>query len=214
MATASNGKGLSTPKEAAEILGLKEKYVKTLIREGVLPAKRIGKFMRITQEGLDSFIANLDDSNNGKKRMSENVRSQIKYHAKLKSKESTPKAIQMMTDRILKIKQDLAALNDSDKKVPVVAKYKSTISAKVANMEKMEAITEELGELGEQAYPGMRDFVDEDPDTLEEIFTQEAQGPQEGNHETLQAGAKSMESGEKEPKSMTEFYHKQMESGK
>ena len=203
MATASNGKGLSTPKEAAEILGLKEKYVKTLIREGVLPAKRIGKFMRITQEGLDSFIANLDDSNKGTKQMSEGVRSQIKYHAKLRSKDSTPKAIQMMSDSILKIKADLEALDDSDKKVPVVAKYKSTISAKVANMEKMGAISEELEALSEQAYPGMRDFVDADPDTLEEIFTQEAQGPQQ-----VEGEAKGL--ADKAPNSMTEFANEQL----
>lgn len=210
MATTGNGKGLSTPKEAAEILGLKEKYVKNLIREGILPAKRIGKFTRITQDGLDTFIANLDDSSKGTKRMSENVRNQITYHAKLRSKVSTPKAIQMMAARILEIKADLATLDDSDKKVPVVAKYKSTISAKLANIKKMGAISEELEALADQAYPGMRDLIDMDSDTLEELFTQEAQGVQEGNHETLQVGAEAKEIGQKVPKTMKEFVNEQL----
>ena len=189
--TAQKHEVILKPNDVAEELGVKVGSVMRLLRAGTLKGFKVGgKSWRTTKAALDEYTNTSIENGNGKgRKMSDVTKNRIRYHAKLKSKESTPKAIQMMTDRILKIKQDLAALNDSDKKVPVVAKYKSTISAKVANMEKMGAITEELGELADQAYPGIRDLVDEDPDALEEIFTQEAQGLPDENLGTLEAEA-------------------------
>ncbi|MFO7557605.1 MAG: helix-turn-helix domain-containing protein [Desulfobacterales bacterium] len=202
-------KKLYTPKEVAEMFGLKPKYVNDLIRQGILKAKVIGKFKRSSQEDINSFMANLDDSSKGGKRIDEKVRNIIKYHAKLRSKDNTPKVIQKMSDRISEMKENLRTLADSDKKIPVVAKFKSTISAKVENEKKMEAFPAEIEELSEQAYPGMRDYVDEDIDALEEVFTREAQGE---DHETPQAEIKSKESGEKEPKTMMAFHRQMMGS--
>ena len=188
-----------SPEEVAKMYGLKVKYVKDMLRSGELPGFKIGKFWRITQASLDSFVATLIKKGNGKGHLDENVLNIIKYHANLRSKDSLPKNITKMEENILKIKGELQEQEDSDRKVPAVAKLKATVVAEEANKKKMEAMPGLLADLADNAYPGMKDLVDEDPDTLEAQFRDEALGVQEEAAPIEEPDAKSKDAIAKVP---------------
>jgi excisionase family DNA binding protein len=61
----TSGKQLFTVDEVAERLNLHVKTVRRFIREGRLPAKRIGKEYRITHSALDEFAGTSAGSPNG-----------------------------------------------------------------------------------------------------------------------------------------------------
>ena len=187
---------LYTPEEVAELVGLKRPYVMNLIKEGVLPAKGIGRFKRITQKGLDSFIANLDDSNKGRKMMSEDTRNKIKYHANLKSKKNLPTGIDLMTHNIRKIQEEISVLPEHER-VPEIDRLEAAVGLQVEKEKKAEAIPQVLDDLGSKAYPRAKKLVNEDPDKLVERFRNKAMGAQ----------------GKQEPQTMKAFHKEQMEVG-
>jgi excisionase family DNA binding protein len=61
----TSGKQLFTVDEVAERLNLHVKTVRRFIRDGRLPAKRIGKEYRITRSALDEFAGTSPGSSNG-----------------------------------------------------------------------------------------------------------------------------------------------------
>jgi excisionase family DNA binding protein len=61
----TSGKQLFTVDEVAERLNLHVKTVRRFIRDGRLPAKRIGKEYRITRSALDEFAGTSAGSSNG-----------------------------------------------------------------------------------------------------------------------------------------------------
>src|SRR5262245_46720231 len=64
MQSVASSKQLFTVDEVADGLNLHVKRVRRFIREGRLPAKRIGKEYRITRSALDEFAGTAADSRN------------------------------------------------------------------------------------------------------------------------------------------------------
>ena len=64
MQNVASGKHLFTVDEVARVLNLHVKTVRRFIREGRLPAKRIGKEYRITRSALDEFAGTAADPGN------------------------------------------------------------------------------------------------------------------------------------------------------
>ncbi|MAE39549.1 MAG: hypothetical protein CML07_01245 [Psychrobacter sp.] len=182
---------LLSPNNVAKRLDVSVAFVKRSCREGEIPSVRIGKFRRIPEASLNEYIATLKNGN-GKGHISEDTKNKMRYHAKLKSEDSTTTLIQLMTDRISKMKNEIRELENRNVKRAKVAKYMSIVAAREASKKKMVGMSEEFEELRDQAYPGMEEYIDMDPDVLEEIGIQEAQG---------------------EPQTMEDFSDAQLEEG-
>ncbi len=45
-----------TVKEIADLLGFTERYIRQLIAEGLLPARKIGRSVRVPDGGLSDFL--------------------------------------------------------------------------------------------------------------------------------------------------------------
>ena len=83
-----------------------------------------------------------------------------------------------MNQNILKIKGEIPTQDDHTK-IASIAKLKSVVVARESKKAKLETMAGDLGELAEKAYPGIQDLVNQDPDALEELFTNGANGPEE-----------------------------------
>ena len=169
-----------SPKTVAEILEVKESFVKRLLRDGKLKGFKMGKFWRITKEALDEFCATCNGNGNGNGRISEEARNRIKFHAALKSKDSIPNCVELMNQNILKIKGEIPT-QDDHKKIASIAKLKSVVVAREEKKAKLDTMAANLGELAEKAYPGAQNLVNIDPDALEELFANQANGTEEEN---------------------------------
>lgn len=188
-----------TPEKVAERLDVKVSYVKRLLREGSLKGIKMGKFWRVTQESLDAFIARFDQGDQVNKSVSKGTLSKMRYQGALKSKNAAPGSIEKMTENIGKIKAELPA-QEHFEKIPSIDKLKSTVLQREERKQKLETLPDFLDALSEQAYPGARGLVNEDPETLEAMFMNETQTPVGADHAA------------KEHPSMLEFAREQLET--
>jgi len=167
-----------TSEQVAEILDVKVSNVKRLLREGTLKGFKLGKFWRVNEESLNAFIASFDQGNQVNKGLSEDTLSKMRYHGALKSKNAAPGSIEKMTENIGKIKAELPT-QEHFKKIPSIGKLKSTVMQREEKKQKLESLPDFLDALSEQAYPGVKDLVNEPPDALEAKFTKEAQASED-----------------------------------
>lgn len=167
-----------SPKKVGEILEVTESFVKRLLRDGKLKGFKMGKFWRIPKAAMDEFCAACNGNGNGKGLIAEDSRNRIKFHATLRSRDRLPNNIEVMEQNILKIKGELPA-QDDHKKIASIAKLKSVVNAREEKKAKLETMADSLGELAAKAYPGIQDLVNQDPDTLEALFANDANGAED-----------------------------------
>lgn len=175
-----NGNGsinIYSPKKVAEILEVKESFVKRLLREGKLEGFKVGKFWRVSMAVLEAYCDACNQNGNGKGRVSADMRNKIKFHANLKSQDSIPNAIEERRQGVAELKEKLQT-QTGYKKVVSIAKLRSIIMVMEEKQRKLDSMDVSLGELASKAYPEVIDLVDEDPDVLEELFKEAAKEPQ------------------------------------
>ena len=165
-----------TPEEVAKTLDLKKSHVIRLLRNGELKGFRINKFWRITRDSLDSYISNLSQKGQGKAGLSRDTLNKIRYHASLKSKDATPNGIDKLTDDIAKLKSEIQS-RDRFGKIPRINKLKSNVEQREEKRQRLDELPAQLDDLSDEAYPGIKELVDEDPDDLEAMFAGKVQKP-------------------------------------
>ena len=165
-----------SPKTAAELLEVKESFVKTLLRDGQLKGLKLGKFWRVTQEGLDDYCARCGNNGNGHNGVSQDMKNKIKFHANLRSGDVLPNSFGKLTNEISKLKEDLQA-EAGHKKVAIIAKLQMAVTLREQVRRRLNGLDTELTDLGMKAYPDLAGLVETAPDALEEIFTQAANDP-------------------------------------
>lgn len=185
-------------RKVANKLDVKVSYIKRLLRNGTLKGVKVGKFWRIKKEDYDAFIAGLNQDDHGKAGVSADTLSKMRYHGALKSKNAAPGSIEKMTENIGKIKAELPA-QEHFEKIPSIDKLKTTVMQREERKQKLESLPGFLDALSEQAYPGAKELVNEDPDALEAMFMNGTQTPADAHDHT-----------EKEHPSMLEFAREQL----
>ena len=165
-----------SPKTVAELLEVKESFVKRLLREGEIKGFKLGKFWRMTQDSLDDYCATCGNNGNGHHLASKDMRNKIKFHANLRSGDVLPTSLEKLTSEISKLKEDLRA-EKGHKKVAIIAKMHTAVTLREQVRRRIEGLDNELTDLGAKAYPDVAALVDTNPDALEEIFTLAANEP-------------------------------------
>lgn len=168
---------LITTKEAANRLGVKDAYIKRMCREGKLKGFKVGKFWRVTDAAIADLIDNLQNGNGGNGGnggFSQDAKDRIRFHANLRSQERAPESIDRLNQNIEELKAAMKT-EDSLKRLALAAKLRELVLERETKRNRLDHMPEFLDELADSAYPGMKDLVDEDPDTLEAYFASEVQ---------------------------------------
>lgn len=172
----SQDKQIFTPEQVGEMLGLKKSYIKRLLRDGELKGFRINKFWRISKDSLDAFIDDMNRKDQGKAGLSKDTINRIKFHASLKSKATTPNSIEKLTENITRLKAEIQT-QDRFGRIPKIDKLKTNVTEREEKKQNLEDLPDLLDALSDQAYPGVKELVDEDPDSLETMFAGKVQKP-------------------------------------
>ena len=173
-----------SPSKVAEILEVKESFVKQLLREGKLKGFKMGKFWRITEAELNAYYVNCSKNGNGTSRVSEDTRNKIRFHVSLRSQDKTINKVGSMEEDIEKIKRDVRA-QYGYKKVASIIKLKSNVVTREDKQRKLDTMDDYLGDLVSKTYPDIIDLTEKDPDTLEELFKEAAKEPKKSMVEYL-----------------------------
>jgi len=161
-----------TPEKVAEILGVKESFVKRQIREGNLKGFKVGsKFWRISKASLDEYCQTCSSNEDNNGHVREETKNKIQFHAALRSQDAIPGSLEAMEQSINNIK---AQMNNAEgyKKVAMIAKLKSAVDEREEKKQRLNGIADELKARVEKAYPDLIALVDQDPNALEAYFAQ------------------------------------------
>ncbi len=165
-----------SPNKVAEMLEVKEAFVKRLLREGKLAGFKLGKFWRITQESLEDYCAKCGKNGNGRHGSSDQARNKIRFHASLRSADFLPGTVERLNQQISDLKQDLRG-ETGHRKVAIIEKLRSAVTLREEILKRLEGLSTELDDLGTRAYPVVAGLVETNPDALEELFTRAANEP-------------------------------------
>jgi excisionase family DNA binding protein len=165
-----------SPKKIAEILDVKEAFVKRQLREGKMKGFKMGKFWRISEEGLDEFINASNGNGNGRSHMDEATKRKIQFHATLKSQNSIPKTIQNLAEAITETKNTLGKMK-GPARIAKAAKLNALIRELVLRKDRMASMEDTLNGLGAEAYPEVAAVADKDAEALEQLFAEKAKQP-------------------------------------
>lgn len=174
--TNGNGNGNTTiysPAKVADIMEVKKSFVMRLLRQGQLKGFKMGKFWRISDEHLNSFIASMHGNGNGKKRMSADTKYKIRFHATLKSQDTLPKTVEEIEGTILSLKDDLQKKTGL-KKIVTIAKLQSAVTLREQLKAKLGSMDSTLEHIGSKAYPKLIGLANKDADALEILFEEDA----------------------------------------
>jgi excisionase family DNA binding protein len=161
---------LMTTNEAAERLGVKDAYIKRMCRENKIRASKLGKFWRITEPALAEYIE--DMTRNGKPAgLKKETKDRIVFHAKLRSQNMTPNSIDNLNEKIARLKADLDEEENKMKKIALIHKFRTLVEKREIKQTNFKNIPKTLETLADQAFPDIKDLVNEDPDNLEKIFS-------------------------------------------
>jgi len=173
--------------KSAQYTPFSEAFIKRKMRNGEIRAFKVGKTWITTKAYLDEFIAN--GKGNGKGQMEEKTKDRIRYQASLRSRESIHKNFKEMEENILKIKKDLET-EDKFKKIALTERLRTAVGVREDTKMKEANMPAYLNNLANKAYSDVADLVNHDPDTLEQMFIDEANGTQENkNANVMEAGA-------------------------
>lgn len=178
--TKENEKGnivVYSPTKVAEILEVKETFVKRLLRGGKLKGFKMGKFWRVTEADLNAYYVSCSENGNGTSRVSDDTRNKIRFHVALRSQDTTLKKVGSMEQDIEKIKGEVRA-QDGYKKLASIIKLKSNVVTREEKQRKLDTMDDYLGDLVSKTYPDVMNLTNEDPDVLEELFKEGAKEPQ------------------------------------
>jgi hypothetical protein len=89
---------------------------------------------------------------------------------------ATPNGITKLEEDIARLKSEYRA-QDRFGRMPTVNKLKSTVEQREEKRQKLEELPAQLDNISDEAYPGIKELVDEDPDDLEAMFAGEVRKP-------------------------------------
>lgn len=172
----SNNNNITTvfsPKSVAEILEVKESFIKRQLREGNLKGFKLGKFWRIPKAALDEYCQSCtgNGNGNGNGKVAEETRNKIQFHAALRSQDAIPGSLEATEANIEEIKARLA-VEQGFKKIAYMAKLRTAVKAREEKKQRLNSMADDLNVRVEKAYPGLSVLIDQDPDALEEYFAQ------------------------------------------
>lgn len=165
-----------SPKKVAEVLEVKESFVKRQLRVGTLKGVRIGKFWRVPEDSLGAYLKVIGENGNGKAKMSGQTKNKIKFHACLKSQDSAPKTIQNLLEEIKEVKEKLQAEKGS-RRIPLIAKLFALTKQVSGKRLSMGSIDAQIRDLAFMAYPDAAGLADEDVNVLEVLLKEAAEMP-------------------------------------
>jgi excisionase family DNA binding protein len=166
-----------SPKTVAELLEVKESFIKRQLRAGTLKGVRIGKFWRIPEENLGAYLKIVAQNGNGKGRMSGQTKNKIKFHACLKSQDSAPKTIQNLLEEIKEVKERLQE-EKGPRRIPLIAKWFALTKQVSGKRRGIDSIDAQIQDLAFAAYPDAAGLADKDVDALETLFKEAAEVPE------------------------------------
>jgi len=164
---------LVTVEEAADRLGVKENYIKRMCREQKIEAFKVGKFWRMTEPSLGGFVNELEKSNEKKSSLSPDIHNKLRYHSMIRIMETAPESINRLNNIIEEVKETFQK-EDKIKRIVLASKLKNLVFDRETKKQMAQEIPDVLDEMAEVAYPGMKEFIDENPDDLEVYFTDQA----------------------------------------
>jgi len=165
-----------SPKKVAEVLEVKESFVKRQLREGTLKGVRIGKFWRVPEESLGAYLKAIGGNGNGKAKMTGQTKNKIKFHACLKSQDSAPKTIQNLSKEIEEVKEKLRD-EKGPRRIPLVAKLFELTKEVSGKRRSIDAIDAQIKDLAFMAYPDAAGLANEDVEALETLLKEMAEIP-------------------------------------
>jgi len=159
-----------SPAKVAEILEVKETFVKRLLRDGKLKGFKLGKFWRISKASLDEYCQTCSGNGTGKTGVRQNTKKKFQFHAALRSQNRIPDSMEMIEKEIRDAKEQIRS-EVGYKKVASIARLKTAVMLRHAKQQKLETMDEYLGKLASEAYPEVNGLIDEqNPDALEQMF--------------------------------------------
>lgn len=165
-----------SPKKVAEVLEVKESFVKRQLRTGTLKGVRIGKFWRVPEESLGAYLKVIGEKGNGKAKMTGQTKNKIKFHACLKSQDCAPKTIQNLSKEIEDVKEKLRE-EKGPRRIPLIAKLFALTKAVSGKQRSIGSIDAQIQDLAFTAYPDAAGLADKDVDVLEQVLKTVAEIP-------------------------------------
>jgi excisionase family DNA binding protein len=163
-----------SPQEVAEQLGHKVPFIKRLLRTGELKGFKTGKFWRTTQSDVDAYIKNCVEAGNTKNLIGKETMAKFQFHGGLRTKKSAPVMVERMEAKIQEIMLTLPE-EDEHSKIPAIAKLKALIKTNADKRKQVDSIPGLLEQLADEAYPGIRQLINEDPGALVAMFLSDAE---------------------------------------
>ena len=165
-----------SPKKVAEVLEVKESFVKRQLREGTLKGVRIGKFWRVPEESLGAYLKAIGGNGNGKAKMTGQTKNKIKFHACLKSQDCAPKMIQNLSKEIEEVKEKLRE-EKGPRRIPLIAKLFALTKEVSGKQRSIGTIDAQIQDLAFTAYPDAAGLANEDINVLETLLKETAEIP-------------------------------------
>jgi excisionase family DNA binding protein len=165
-----------SPKKVAEVLEMKESFVKRQLREGTLKGVRIGKFWRVPEESLGAYLTAIGENGKGKAKMNGQTKNKIKFHACLKSQDCTPKTIQNLLEEIEEVKEKLQEVK-GPRRIPLIARLFTLTKQVSGKRQSIGTIDAQIQDLAFMAYPDAAGLADEDLNVLERLLKESADMP-------------------------------------
>lgn len=162
-----------SPAKVAEIIEVKEAFVKRLLREGHLKGIKMGKFWRVPSESLNEYFANCNQNGSGKKGMNADTKNKIKYHSNLKSQDVLPGTVDKLNEVVAEVKEQVNHLTGF-KKVALMARLQHAVTLREELKTKLSSMDKTLDAIGSKAYPELMILKDMDADALEDLFARDA----------------------------------------
>jgi len=165
-----------SPKKVAEVLEVKESFVKRQLRAGTLKGVRMGKFWRVPEENIGTYLKVAGENGNGKGKMTRQTRNKIKFHACLKSQDSAPNTIQNLLKEIREVKEKLQDKKGA-RRIPLIAKWFELTKRVSGKRHSIDSIDAQIQDLAFMAYPDAAGLADKDVDVLETLLKETAEIP-------------------------------------
>jgi len=103
------------------------------------------------------------------------MRNKIKFHATMKSHNAMPGLLEKMEKNIAEIKAEIPK-QGKYQQVVLVAKLKALVTEREEIKTRLETMPAKMEALAQKAYADAANLIGHDPDELEELFQQEANG--------------------------------------
>ena len=93
-----------------------------------------------------------------------------------RSMDMAPQSFEKLNSDIDRLKGEIQIRNQLAR-IPKIAMLKSTVEQREEKRQKLEELPAQLDNISDEAYPGIKELVDEDPDDLEAMFAGEVRKP-------------------------------------